>query len=62
MVKEKQQFEYTCFNYELGTCCKWDWWIGTFGGDLNYLSNFHGRMRIRHNVNTVNIESVKRRL
>jgi hypothetical protein len=34
MVKEKQQFEYACFNYELDTRCKWDWWIGNFGGDL----------------------------
>lgn len=34
MVKEKQVFDYACFHYELDTRCKWDFWLGNFGGDL----------------------------
>lgn len=29
-----QKFTYECFDFELPTRCKFDWWLGTFGGDL----------------------------
>lgn len=29
-----QHFEYECFQFNLPTRCKWDWWLGEFGGDL----------------------------
>lgn len=34
MVNHNQQFEYCGFPFTLDTRCKWDWWLGTFGGDL----------------------------
>ena len=34
MVNKAQQFDYACFHYELDTRCKWDFWLGEFGGDL----------------------------
>lgn len=34
MVNDRQHFEYACFHFDLPTRCKWDWWLGTFGGDL----------------------------
>lgn len=35
-----QRFEYGCFEFELPTRCKWDWWLGAagFGGDLKTVS------------------------
>ena len=27
-------FEYECFNFSLPVRCKFDWWLGNFGGDL----------------------------
>lgn len=33
-ANESQPFEYGCFKFTLPTRCKWDWWLGTFGGDL----------------------------
>lgn len=38
MVRQKQQFEYCEFNFHLDTRCKWDWYLGTFGGDLKTTS------------------------
>ena len=34
MVNPSQQFEYCGFPFSLPTRCKWDWWLGSFGGDL----------------------------
>lgn len=34
MVVKDQRFDYSCFNFDLSTRCKWDWWLRTFGGDL----------------------------
>jgi hypothetical protein len=34
MTNERQHFDYACFGFDLPTRCKWDWWVGTFGGDL----------------------------
>lgn len=34
MVNNAQQFDYCGFSYTLPTRCKWDWWLGAFGGDL----------------------------
>ena len=35
MVNTQQQFTYCGFPFSLDTRCKWDWWLGLFGGDLN---------------------------
>jgi len=37
-VNPEQHFEYGCFKFSLPTRCKWDWWLGTFGGDLKTVS------------------------
>lgn len=34
MVNKGQQFTYCGFPFVLDTRCKWDWWLGHFGGDL----------------------------
>ena len=34
MVNTQQQFTYCGFHFSLDTRCKWDWWLGLFGGDL----------------------------
>ncbi len=34
MVNQGQRFEYCEFPFFLNTRCKWDWWLGAFGGDL----------------------------
>ena len=34
MVNKAQQFTYCDFPFSLDTRCKWDWWLGHFGGDL----------------------------
>lgn len=34
MVNKRQEFEYCGFPFHLDTRCKWDWWLGAFGGDL----------------------------
>lgn len=34
MVNHGQEFSYCGFPFRLDTRCKWDWWLGTFGGDL----------------------------
>ena len=34
MVNKAQQFTYCDFPFSLDTRCKWDWWLGSFGGDL----------------------------
>ena len=34
MVNKAQQFRYCEFPFQLDTRCKWDWWLGYFGGDL----------------------------
>ena len=34
MVNKGQEFEYCGFPFHLDTRCKWDWWLGIFGGDL----------------------------
>ena len=34
MVNHRQRFEYCEFPFYLDTRCKWDWWLGSFGGDL----------------------------
>ena len=34
MVNKAQQFTYCDFPFSLDTRCKWDWWLGNFGGDL----------------------------
>lgn len=34
MVNKSQQFNYCDFPFALDTRCKWDWWLGYFGGDL----------------------------
>lgn len=34
MVNTSRQFEYSGFPFTLDTRCKWDWWLGSFGGDL----------------------------
>ena len=34
MVKTQQQFTHCGFPFSLDTRCKWDWWLGLFGGDL----------------------------
>ena len=34
MVNTQQQFTYCGFPFSLDTRCKWDWWLGLFGGDL----------------------------
>lgn len=33
-VRHNQEFEYCDFPFTLDTRCKWDWWLGSFGGDL----------------------------
>lgn len=33
-VNPSQTFEYCGFLFTLPTRCKWDWWLGSFGGDL----------------------------
>ena len=38
MVNKGQQFEYCGFPFSLDTRCKWDWWLGQFGGDLKTTS------------------------
>lgn len=38
MVNQGQQFEYCGFPFSLDTRCKWDWWLGQFGGDLKTTS------------------------
>ena len=35
MVNTQQQFTYCGFPFSLDTRCKWDWWLGLFGGYLN---------------------------
>ena len=32
MVNTQQQFTYCGFPFSLDTRCKWDWWLGLFGG------------------------------
>lgn len=34
MVNHGQKFTYCDFPFQLDTRCKWDWWLGSFGGDL----------------------------
>lgn len=34
MVNKEQCFEYQGVEFTLDTRCKWDFWLGTFGGDL----------------------------
>lgn len=34
MVNKAQPFSYCEFPFSLDTRCKWDWWLGSFGGDL----------------------------
>lgn len=34
MVNRSQPFTYCDFQFSLDTRCKWDWWLGSFGGDL----------------------------
>ena len=34
MVGRSQPFTYCDFRFSLDTRCKWDWWLGSFGGDL----------------------------
>ncbi len=34
MVNPSQEFNYCEFPFTLPTRCKWDWWLGNFGGDL----------------------------
>lgn len=34
MVNKAQSFTYCDFKFSLDTRCKWDWWLGAFGGDL----------------------------
>ena len=34
MVNKGQRFTYCDFSFALDTRCKWDWWLGCFGGDL----------------------------
>lgn len=38
MVNKNQSFTYCGFPFELDTRCKWDWWLGKFGGDLKTTS------------------------
>lgn len=34
MVNKAQKLSYCGFDFHLDTRCKWDWWLGLFGGDL----------------------------
>lgn len=34
MVNHGQMLSYCGFDFALDTRCKWDWWLGAFGGDL----------------------------
>ena len=34
MVNKAQLLSYCGFDFHLDTRCKWDWWLGSFGGDL----------------------------
>ena len=34
MANRSQAFSYCGFDFALDTRCKWDWWLGAFGGDL----------------------------
>ncbi len=34
MANKSQGFSYCGFGFALDTRCKWDWWLGAFGGDL----------------------------
>lgn len=34
MMRKGQVFEYGGFRFVLNTRCKWDWYLGSFGGDL----------------------------
>ena len=34
MANREQRFTYCGFPFALDTRCKWDWWLGGFGGDL----------------------------
>ena len=38
MVRRQQPFTYCGFCFTLDTRCKWDWWLGSFGGDLKTTS------------------------
>lgn len=38
MVRQGQRFTYCGFPFTLDTRCKWDWWLGSFGGDLKTTS------------------------
>ncbi len=38
MVNRSQAFTHCGFDFALDTRCKWDWWLGTFGGDLKTTS------------------------
>jgi hypothetical protein len=38
MVNKAQQFEYCGFPFSLDTRCKWDWWLGAYGGDFKTTS------------------------
>ncbi len=37
-VRHGQEFEFCGFPFTLDTRCKWDWWMGCFGGDLKTTS------------------------
>lgn len=37
-TNERQRFEYDCFEFELATRCKFDWYLGGWGGDLKTTS------------------------
>ena len=38
MVNHNRQFTYCDWPFRLDTRCKWDWWLGSFGGDLKTTS------------------------
>lgn len=38
MVNRGQSLSHCGFDFSLDTRCKWDWWLGTFGGDLKTTS------------------------
>jgi hypothetical protein len=37
-INPSQHFDVGCYSFDLPTRCRFDWWLGTFGGDLKTTS------------------------
>ena len=62
MVNKAQEFEYGSFPFTLDTRCKWDWWLGSFGGDLKTTAKparpQHKRSLTMLSTSSIGIEAV----